>query len=32
MMNAPTRSNAHPGYFPLTPQSFTDFDWLAVID
>lgn len=28
----PTRSNAHPGYFPFTPQSFTDFDWLAVID
>ncbi len=27
-----TRSNAHPGYFPFTPQSFTDFDWLAVID
>ena len=22
----------NPTYFPLTPQSFTDFDWLAVLD
>jgi hypothetical protein len=30
----PTRSGSmkNPGYFPLTPQSFTDFDWLAVLD
>lgn len=30
----PTRSGSkkNPGYFPLTPQSLTDFDWLAVLD
>jgi erythromycin esterase len=30
----PTRSGSmkNPSYFPLTPQSFTDFDWLAVLD
>ena len=30
----PTRSGSikNPTYFPLTPQSFTDFDWLAVLD
>jgi erythromycin esterase-like protein len=30
----PTRSGStkNLGYFPLTPQSFTDFDWLAVLD
>lgn len=30
----PTRSGStkNPTYFPLTPQSFIDFDWLAVID
>ncbi len=22
----------NPTYFALTPQSFTDFDWLAVLD
>lgn len=25
-------SMKNPSYFPLTPQSFTDFDWLAVLD
>lgn len=25
-------SRLNPSYFPLTPQSFTDFDWLAVVD
>jgi erythromycin esterase len=25
-------SHKHPGYFPLTAESFTDFDWLAVLD
>jgi erythromycin esterase-like protein len=30
----PTRSGSmkNLSYFPLTPQSFTDFDWLAVLD
>ncbi len=30
----PTRrgSTKNPGYFPLTPRSLTDFDWLAVLD
>ena len=30
----PTRSGSmkNPTYFPLTPQSFTDFDWLAVLN
>lgn len=30
----PTRSGSlkNPTYFPLTPQSLTDFDWLAVLD
>lgn len=30
----PTRSGStkHPGYSPLTPRSFTDFDWLVVLD
>ena len=30
----PTRSGSmkNPTYFPLTPRSFTDFDWLAVLD
>ena len=30
----PTRSGSvkNPTYFALTPQSFTDFDWLAVLD
>ncbi|HWR26166.1 MAG TPA: erythromycin esterase family protein, partial [Methanosarcina sp.] len=30
----PTRSGSmkNPTYFPLTPQSFTDFDWLVVLD
>jgi erythromycin esterase-like protein len=30
----PTRSGSlqNPTYFALTPQSFTDFDWLAVVD
>jgi len=30
----PIRSSSmkNPTYFPLTPQSFTDFDWLAVLD
>lgn len=30
----PIRSGSakNPGYFPLTPQSFTDFDWLAVLN
>jgi len=30
----PTRSGSlkNPTYFPLTPQSITDFDWLAVLD
>ncbi len=30
----PTRSGSmkNPGYFPLTPRSFTDFDWLAFLD
>jgi len=30
----PARSGStmNPSYFPLTPQSFTDFDWLAVLD
>ena len=30
----PTRSGSvkNPTYFPLTPQSFTDFDWWAVLD
>jgi erythromycin esterase-like protein len=30
----PTRSGStkNPGYFALTPQSFTDFDWLAILD
>jgi len=29
----PTRSGSmkNPTYFALTPQSFTDFDWLAVL-
>ena len=27
-----TGSQKNPTYFPLTPQSFTDFDWLAVFD
>jgi hypothetical protein len=27
-----TGSQKNPTYFPLTPQSFTDFDWLAVLD
>ena len=25
-------SSKNPSYFALTPQSFTDFDWLAVLD
>ncbi|MEI8003775.1 MAG: hypothetical protein WCG94_05515, partial [Methanothrix sp.] len=25
-------STLNPTYFALTPQSFTDFDWLAVLD
>jgi hypothetical protein len=25
-------SKKNPTYFPLTPQSFTDFDWLAIVD
>lgn len=30
----PTRSGSmkNSSYFALTPQSFTDFDWLAVLD
>lgn len=30
----PKRSGSakNPGYFPLTPQSLTDFDWLVVLD
>lgn len=30
----PTRSGSkkNPGYFPLTPQSLAEFDWLAVLD
>lgn len=30
----PVRSGStkNPTYFPLNPQSFTDFDWLAVLD
>jgi erythromycin esterase-like protein len=30
----PMRSGSvkNPSYFPFTPQSFTDFDWLAVLD
>ncbi len=30
----PTRSGSkkNPGYFPLTPQSLVEFDWLAVLD
>jgi erythromycin esterase-like protein len=30
----PTRSGSakNPSYFAYTPQSFTDFDWLAVLD
>jgi erythromycin esterase-like protein len=30
----PTRAGSakNTGYFPLTPQSFTDFDWLAILD
>jgi erythromycin esterase len=30
----PTRSGSvkNPSYFPLTPQSFTDVDWLAFLD
>ena len=30
----PTRSGGtkNPGYFPLTAQSLTDFDWLAMLD
>jgi hypothetical protein len=30
----PTRSGSrkNPTYFPLTPQSFTAFDWLVVLD
>ncbi len=30
----PTRSGSikNPTYFALTPQSFTDFDWLAVLN
>ncbi|KCZ71883.1 erythromycin esterase-like enzyme [Candidatus Methanoperedens nitroreducens] len=30
----PTRSGSmkNPTYFALTPQSFTDFDWLAILD
>jgi erythromycin esterase-like protein len=27
-----SRSSRNPTYFPLTPQSVTDFDWLAVVD
>jgi erythromycin esterase len=27
-----TGSQKNPTYFPLTAQSFTDFDWLAVLD
>jgi erythromycin esterase-like protein len=27
-----TGSQQNPTYFPLTPQSLTDFDWLAVLD
>ena len=27
-----TGSQKNPTYFPLTPQSLTDFDWLAVVD
>ena len=32
--NLPTRSGSmkNPTYFALTPQSFTDFDWLAVLN
>lgn len=32
--NLPIRSGSkkNPTYFPLTSQSFTDFDWLAVVD
>jgi erythromycin esterase len=30
----PVRSGSrkNPGYFPLTPESFTDFDWLAFLE
>jgi erythromycin esterase-like protein len=28
----PTRSNSNPGYFPLTQQSLSEFDWLALMD
>ncbi|MDD4579798.1 MAG: hypothetical protein PHF80_03895 [Methanothrix sp.] len=30
----PTRSGSmkNPTYIPLRPESFTDFDWLAVLD
>jgi erythromycin esterase-like protein len=30
----PVRSGSkkNPGYFPLTAESFADFDWLAVVD
>jgi erythromycin esterase-like protein len=34
VVTLPTRSGSmkNLSYFPLTPQSFTDFDWLAVLD
>jgi hypothetical protein len=25
-------STKNPSYFPFTPDSFTDFDWLVVLD
>jgi erythromycin esterase len=30
----PVRSGStkNPGYFPLTAESFRDFDWLAAVD
>jgi erythromycin esterase-like protein len=28
----PPRSTTNPSYFPLTERSFTDFDWLVVLD
>jgi hypothetical protein len=27
-----SRSRRNPTYFPLTPRSFTDFDWLVMVD
>jgi hypothetical protein len=27
-----TGSEKNPTYFPFTPQSVSDFDWLAVLD